>query len=719
MQPFNARVALALLLALPCASAQEETNAPDSVPALVKTLKELRDDADVDVVKKLANKKTRESMEALLSVYDVMQSTYMRRAVCQGLALYDDVAGAEQPALEKLMNVATESPERELRISAIELLGGCDAYGRTFLRMIVESSADDEVREQAMQHHVAGAQPGDMEWYRGIYELRDPDKEGRQSRKSDEEQPKVPHTLPRVRLLAFEALKGDLSTEEIVKAVSDPQEKVRAAALKELDQRGDKDLVPAAEKLYQNVNVKASTRLAAAGIIIKHLGAEAADDFIEDATKSDAGRELSFGLADLLVQLNDEEVNKKLQKGVGKGEGTELLFYLRATAHLDDPKISKTLAKLLKDKDPGVQAAAADLLGERKAREELPDLEKLIDKSEDPLVISAALVAITRIRTNDAEWEQALLAYAASPERDVRNAAIEALGRTKDPDNLPTVVQALQHEDWSTRLSAMRAVEHMRLPEGVGALCQRIGSEEGRMQVEFSETLFRLTGKPYGQNARQWEEWWKNEGAGFQPVDEEKLRQLEQEGEARRLKSVSRSEFFGIRIESHRVIFVLDVSGSMNEALRGQYVGEKGELRIDVAKRELLKAIDSLDRNTFFNIVTFSTAVRPWRDRIAEKTEEVVVEAKTFVNRLGADGGTNLFGSLELAFNDPDVDTIYVLSDGEPSVGTETDQLGIRQRVAEWNKHRGIVIHSIAVGGSFDVLEWLAQDTGGTYVKFP
>jgi hypothetical protein len=39
------------------------------VPGLVKTLKEQRDAADVDVVKKLANKKTRESMEALVDVY--------------------------------------------------------------------------------------------------------------------------------------------------------------------------------------------------------------------------------------------------------------------------------------------------------------------------------------------------------------------------------------------------------------------------------------------------------------------------------------------------------------------------------------------------------------------------------------------------------------------------------------------------------------------------
>jgi HEAT repeat protein len=54
-----------------------------------------------------------------------------------------------------------------------------------------------------------------------------------------------------------------------------------------------------------------------------------------------------------------------------------LLFYLRATAHLEDPKLSKSLAKLLKDKDPEIQCAAAGILGERKARESCPSLEKL------------------------------------------------------------------------------------------------------------------------------------------------------------------------------------------------------------------------------------------------------------------------------------------------------------------------------------------------------
>ena len=46
------------------------------------------------------------------------------------------------------------------------------------------------------------------------------------------------------------------------------------------------------------------------------------------------------------------------------------------------------------------------------------------------------------------------------------------------------------------------------------------------------------------------------------------------------------------------------------------------------------------------------------------------------------------------------------------------DPGSIREHVRLWNENRGIVIHSIAVGGKLQVLEWLAEDHGGTHVKF-
>lgn len=717
---FTSALAVVALGLLPSvASAQEEMNEPESVSELLKTLKEQRDNADVGLVKKLSNKKTRDAMEGLLELYDVMQSVYMRRAVCQGLALYDKVNGAEQPALQKLMDVSVGASERELREAGIELLGGCNNYGRAFLKMIVESSADDDIRERGMELHVARARDEDVEWYREIFDPTAGEKARKASKKARGEEKLVPHLLPALRVLAFDALRGDMDASDLVDAASDSNQHVRAIALEELDSRGDKDAVLVAEDIYDKGTEPVPTRLVAARILLNNRGAKIADDLIKDATKKEVSGELSSGIAEMLVKMNDESVNKKLLKKAGKGKGAEKLFYLRATRHLDDPKLAKAVIKLLKDKDPQVQLLACELIGERRDKEALKDLEKLIDKSKDPLVITAALGAVTELRRNDQEWNQQLIAYATHDEQTIRNSALEALGRTMNPDYVSMLVEALDHDLWSTRLAAARALETMRLEEGVGALCGRISKETGRMAFELADILFRLTGQSFRTNGRMWTEWWAQEGAGFKIISESKLRQFEDEEEARRLKQISRTEFFGIRINSHRVVFILDVSGSMNEPTRGKYLGESGPARIDVAKKELLKVLAGLDLNSLFNVVTFSSDVDAWQDRISENTETTLEEAKSYVKRLGAGGGTNLFGSLEFAFADPDVDTIFVLSDGEPTAGDLTDGAAIRGTIGAWNEHRGVVINCIAVGGSLQILEWLAEDTGGTYLKYP
>jgi hypothetical protein len=239
------------------------------------------------------------------------------------------------------------------------------------------------------------------------------------------------------------------------------------------------------------------------------------------------------------------------------------------------------------------------------------------------------------------------------------------------------------------------------------------------MLVEFGKVLWRLTGQPYFTQALNWKGWWEKNSKDFKPITEAELAKRTTDEEARRLKEVSHATFFGIRIKSHRVIFILDVSGSMNEPTKGDYVGKAGKTRIEVAKEELIKCIDALDPDSLFNIEIFSSDVERWLENgVAQFSKSNKDEAKAYVGKLGANGGTNLYGAMKDAFRDPDVDTIFVLSDGEPSVGDETDQAIIRSRVKEWNLHRGIVINTIAVGGSFQILQWLADDTGGMAKKF-
>jgi Mg-chelatase subunit ChlD len=181
-------------------------------------------------------------------------------------------------------------------------------------------------------------------------------------------------------------------------------------------------------------------------------------------------------------------------------------------------------------------------------------------------------------------------------------------------------------------------------------------------------------------------------------------------------RTVSKAKFFGIKVESHRVIFVLDVSGSMMESMYGRTINGRGAARIDVAKEELSKAVENLDAGALFNILTFSSGVARWLpDGIGTSDDASRQEAQSWIERLGAGGGTNLYDSVREAFADKDVDTIFILSDGEPTTGEVIDPFRIREDVARWNKHRKITINTIAIGGNLEVLEWLAKDAGGKY----
>ncbi len=386
--------------------------------------------------------------------------------------------------------------------------------------------------------------------------------------------------------------------------------------------------------------------------------------------------------------------------------------------YIEDPKLDKKLWKMLADKDVNVRVETARLVGKRGNLEARKLLQKLIDKSKDSVVIGEGIDAMSQLLGNDPEWDAQLLEYAKSDDPEIRNAAILQIGKDGREVHFDVLEAALQSPTWSTRFAALRGMAEMRDKRTVPLIIARMQEEQGRMLVEFADVLFSLTGKPYRKATRSWEAWWESEGANFEVISAAELKKATKAEELRRLKKVTNVKFFGIRIISHRVAFIIDVSGSMLEPMRTKYEGGKGQTRIDVAKAELTKCIDGLDREALFNIITFSSGVETWlEDGVTGAGEQSRDEALSYIDRLGAGGATNLYDSMRMAFEDPDVDTIFVLSDGEPTAGDETDIGTIRAHVQAWNEHRGIEINTIGIGGDFQVLEWMAEDSGGTHVK--
>jgi hypothetical protein len=297
----------------------------------------------------------------------------------------------------------------------------------------------------------------------------------------------------------------------------------------------------------------------------------------------------------------------------------------------------------------------------------------------------------------------------------VRNAALMQLGKSKDAKYAAVLTKAIEDPDWSTRAAALNGLESMRSGEAVGAIIARMDKESGLMLTRFAETLFRLTGKPFRTTSSAWKAWWEKEGKAFQPITAVELSKLQKDDETRRLKGTrSSSASIGRTGDLHPRRLGLDERADQGrlrrqgrqDAHRGRQ-GRADQVHRRARSRQLVQHRDLLQRRRALARERRGAVQQVEQGRGQGLRRQARRERRhQFVRR---DEG---------CLPDPDVDTIFVLSDGEPSVGDETDQAIIRARVKEWNLHRGIVINTIAVGGSFQILQWLADDTGGMAKKF-
>lgn len=700
---------LVLSSALPCA-------AQDGPSVWIRTLLRDKDDADIGLIERIAGVRTRESADGLLQAYDALVTLLYRREVVRGLLQFTNVPETEQPVLQKLANLAgNPDVEEELRALAITGLGQSPTVGKQFLKQLVDGDIADSLREPAMREHIRLAAAGDAAWYRHLWNLK-------QEQRKDKAGNIAAPELNTIRQLAVQGLLPFAAEDELVDGLKrevDP--KIRRAILAFMQQQSMPRTAEMAAWLLDRVDFPGADRAAAARILFDRTRDKAVPQFLELARKRDVTPEdLRVVMAQLIADLGDDATDKRMVKLIGKGKPHEKVFALLATEKVKDPKVVATIRKGLEDEALEVRRATAKVLGSRRDRESVPALRALLQQGKHADDARIALEAITAIEGYSSAWLKEVVGFCAHANRELRNAAVGVLGAARDRRHVGAVLTALEHTDWSTRFAAIEAAQAIRDKQVVPKLIERLGVESGRLKKRVAEALWQLTAQPFDEDQARWREWWTQAAETFVVATEKELDKATAERERRRMsaRTVSQAKFFGLRVESHRVIFVLDTSGSMLESMYGRFVGKRGAARIDVAKQELAQAIQNLEPGTLFNILTFASSVMRWKkDGIAVADDATRKEALEWIARLGASGATNLYDSVKMAFEDKDVDTIFIMSDGEPTNGEVIDPHRIREDVAFWNRHRRIKINTIAIGGNLEVLEWLAKDAGGTYVQ--
>lgn len=205
------------------------------------------------------------------------------------------------------------------------------------------------------------------------------------------------------------------------------------------------------------------------------------------------------------------------------------------------------------------------------------------------------------------------------------------------------------------------------------------------------------------------------------------------------------TDYYGIDTTGQSVLFVIDVSGSMEgkqegtiqdqvqaeaasrtgNAVQRTVGGTVGRMlgrrvrseanKLGAAKRELIPAIRGLDESTTFNIIAFGDNIRVWKNDLIPATATNRNTGAVYVDRLSADGGTPMNAALERAFQFR-AQTIFLLTDGQP---TDASAQSILELVGRLNSRRTTTVHTVGLGPDQDAdfLADLAEQNGGRFVE--
>ncbi len=255
--------------------------------------------------------------------------------------------------------------------------------------------------------------------------------------------------------------------------------------------------------------------------------------------------------------------------------------------------------------------------------------------------------------------------------------------------------EAAEDKKWQVRSAALRGLHHFRNLQVVDYLIGRLKIEGGRLIADSMYALRELTGQEF-EAPEDWLGWWAVHKDTFElPTAAEVRERLrgKVDDKTQDVKTIVGDGLYG-PIYSEKIAFILDRSGSMS--VRAEEEDAVSETRLKIAVRELQRVLeDGLTKDTYFNIVVFADEVQTFFKGLERANDGRIKKAIKNLEKLRSGGETNAYGALEAAFADPEVDTIYLLSDGAPTVGAQSIPTLIRMQVQEWNRDRRVIINCI------------------------
>lgn len=349
------------------------------------------------------------------------------------------------------------------------------------------------------------------------------------------------------------------------------------------------------------------------------------------------------------------------------------------------PNLLKALSVAREDAAVQVLRALARL-GDAAAKETIAG--KL--RSPDWMTKTAALEAYAALAGEEAV--EPLVSAISDPDFRVRVAALQGLEKAKPELALEHARTLVADAHWSVQVSAIRVIERARDQGSIPVLVAQLRKEKGRLRKDLGDALRTIASSP------------SDGEAGDQSV----------------------VVYYGLQIYSKRVLFVTDLSQGMKEKAKGT-----DQARIAVAQEEYTNCLKGYPEEGYFNLVVFATEVAPWSNHLQRGTPAGKAQSADWLAKMvqswifGRDTGrTNIYDALAVCFDDPNVDTIVLLTDATTiTEGTFRTKEDVLRRLGELNRYRYIQFHTIGIGKHEDtkaarsLIKELAESTRGTFLE--
>ncbi len=418
------------------------------------------------------------------------------------------------------------------------------------------------------------------------------------------------------------------------------------------------------------------------------------------------------------------------------------------------------LASQLDSSDPFISGQIAEVLGTRALASARSPLEKALKRQRNEEAASEIAWALGQIG-DQASAEELLKAADKWDKKSFRVAGDAFLSAALcDPDNAAEHLKAgvdtklagtrivclaallevdegaalqlsmeqmddRQQKGWEERVM-FQILENLRNVENRGRhsdlywtavdkLVGMLDDADGRLAHEIGTTLRSITGeRDMPDDAELWEGWWDIAKDSFEPAGRPTT------GDAGGDGGTTTVRYFGIPIYSKRLTFLLDLSGGMDRPVGGN--DASGPPRLQVAKDELTATLQSLPEDALGNVIFFATEYFPFYSELIPVQKslrkllpfimEQEIPTTVHMNR------GNLYDPITTACLQESVDTLYLVTEGNPTEGRFLDRERFVRHMMRTVRFTKTEINSLFIGSASSARTYLravSEPTGGQF----